>query len=358
MKSLPKRQACLKGLCVQETDCVYVGIDVHRRSYHVAVWIHTRIEKTLVMPANDKKIVDLLRPLGPQLRQVAYEAGPTGYGLARELQAAGIDGLVAAPSRTPRSGPGQAKSDRLDCRKLAEYAAKRLLTGVCIPTPQQEADRQLVRLRDPLANKRRRVKQQIKSFLLMHGINQPVGLAYWTQASVAALRRIALGASLRYGLGALLDELAFVEDRIRQTEQALRAVFAEERHRGAMAILTSPPGVGPVTAWHFLTEVHDPRRFKKATHLAKYVGLCPKVSQSGESRCDGPIVKTGRRALRSLLVEVAWQWKARDPRAALIYRRLVSNTGCGQKAIVGLARHLAINLWRMCGNHELYRAAA
>ena len=357
-KRISNKHRWFKTFSATEKDWLFVGMDVHKKSHHVAIWLNDRIELTFVMPANNDKVVAMLKQLRPALKIVAYEAGPTGYGLARAIEQAGMAVLVAAPSKMPRPSAAETKCDRLDCRKLAQYAAKGLLSSICIPTEEEEADRQFVRLRDQLASKRRRAKQQIKSFMLQHGIQEPDGLANWSLHSKQALRRIVLSRPLRLCLDTLLDELAFIEMQISQTTKQLRALFRQERHGHRVEILRSHPAVGEITAWNFIVEIHQPWRFKKATELAKYVGLCPRVSQSGQSRRDGPIMKTGRRQLRSKLVEISWRWQAIDPRAKQIYLRLLANTGCAQKAIVGLARHMAIDLWRMLYTEQYYRKVA
>ena len=357
-KRISNKQSWFKKFSATRRDRIFVGIDVHKKSYHVAIWLNKEVELTFVMPANNEEVVSMLQRLHPAMRLVAYESGPTGYGLARLLEQAAIPVLVAAPSKTPRQSSQEAKCDRLDCRKLAEYSAKGLLKGICILTEQEEADRQLARLRDQLAQKRRRAKQQIKSFLLQHGIEEPKGLTCWTVGSKQALRGLAMCEQLRICLDTLLDELAFIEMQIKQTVKQLRKLFSQERHAKSVEILRSHPGVGEITAWNFILEINRPRRFKKAGELAKYIGLCPRVSQSGQTRRDGPIMKTGRRQLRSKLVEISWRWQATDERAKRIYRRLLGNTGSAQKAIVGLARHMAIDLWRMLCREEYYRNAA
>jgi transposase len=356
-KRISNKQNWFKKFSATEKDWLFVGMDVHKKSHHVAIWIKDKIDITFVMPANNEKVVSMLKKLRPALKMVAYEAGPTGYGLARAIEQAGMAVLVAAPSKTPRQSAVETKCDRLDCRKLAEYAAKGLLKSICIPTQEEEADRQLVRLRDQLAEKRRRVKQQIKSFMLQHGIKEPYGLVNWSISSKQALRRIVLCAQLRICLDTLLDELDFIEMQIGKTMKQLRELFGQQRHSKLVEILRSHPAVGEITAWNFIVEINRPWRFKKATELGKYVGLCPRVSQSGQTRRDGPIMKTGRRQLRSKLVEISWRWKATDERAGQIYHRLLANTGCAQKAIVGLARHMAIDLWRMLCTEEYYRKA-
>jgi transposase len=120
-----------------------------------------------------------LLPMKPFLKKVVYEAGPTGYGLARALQKAGLPIQVLAPGKIEREPNPGSKTDRLDCRKLAEYAEeKKSLKAVAIPTEEEEADRQVWRLRDQLMTQQRRVKQQIKSLLLQNSLAEPEGLSH------------------------------------------------------------------------------------------------------------------------------------------------------------------------------------
>lgn len=104
---------------------------------------------------------------------MAYEAGPTGFGLARELSGHGFNNTVVAPSHIPTLPGKQPKTDGLDCRKLARMAAKGMLRGVYVPSEQQEDDRQVLRLREQFVPDLRRAKHLIKSFLLQHGIAEP-----------------------------------------------------------------------------------------------------------------------------------------------------------------------------------------
>ena len=130
-----------------------------------------------------------------------------------------------------------------------------------------------------------------------------------------------------------------------------RRVDAERVRR-----LRTHPGVGPLVATTFLAELYQPARFDNPRQVGRYLGLAPQVRQSGQTRWEGPILKIGRASLRSLLIEAAWQWIRRDVGAAAIYRRLVGNTGQGKKAIVAMARRLAINLWMMLIREENYRS--
>jgi transposase len=339
-------------------DEVYVGIDVHKKTYHLAIWLNGNIVLTYVTSADNQALIQQLRRLEPGLRKVVYEAGPTGFGLVRALRAASLPAAVIAPSKTLRPSGPESKSDRLDCRKIAEFAAKDLLTEVTIPTEQEEADRQVTRLRNQLNSKCIRIKQQIKSFLLQHGIPEHEGLTRWTQLSLQSLRDLELGSELRFTLNVMLDELEYLQSQLKRVDKQLEVLFREERHVHQIRILTSHPGVGPITSKLFLAEVYQPNRFEKSTQVARYLGLAPRVSQSGQKRVEGKLMKQGQIKLRACLVEAAWAWIREDPDAKETFRRLLRNTGEPNKAIAALARRLAIHLWKMLCDEQVYRKAA
>lgn len=355
-KRLSKKQRWFKEIKLSDDDEIYVGIDTHKESYSVALWLNDAPAIDFVTPADNKKLTQTLEKLRPALKRIVYEAGPTGYSLARDLQKAKLPVQVVAPSKTPRQSAPDSKSDRLDARKLAEYAAKRLLRPIAIPTKQQEADRQVSRLREQLVAKQKRVKYQIKSFLLQHGLRQPPGLKSWSHAAVQALQKIQLSAPLRFCLDTLLAQLDFLTSQIKSTDQKQTEILNYPRHAATIATLRTHPGVGPIISAQFCLEIFNPKRFKSATEVAKYVGLCPTVTQSGQSQRDGPILKTGRPQLRCNLTQGAWIWVAKDPHAYRVFRRILQNTGEKNKAITAMARKLAIHLWKMaCDNNPYVR---
>ena len=289
---------------------------------------------------------------------MVYEAGPTGYTLVRELRGSGFQADVIAPSKMLVLPGPEAKSDRLDCRRLAMFAAKSLLRSVRVPTPQEEADRQMVRLREQFVRKHRTVRQQIKSFLLQHGMAEPEGLTHWSVAAVRALRELELLSELRFCLDMLLDELAHAHAQLKRVTKELGTLARCERHQAAVRVLRSVRGVGLITAMTYRTELVAPERFTDGRQVARMLGLAPQIKESGETRQGGRLLKSGNARVRTVLVEAAWRWVAGDDTAAKRYRRLVANTGSANKAIVGMARRLGVLLWRLSVKGELYRAAA
>ena len=344
---------------LDEGEVAHVGVDVHKASYHVAVVSDRRgLVATWTQPADPGLLVERLKPISGQVAQVVYEAGPTGFSLVRRLRAAGLGAEVIAPSKIPAMPGPQAKSDRLDCGKLAVFAQKGLLRPVRVPDEREEADRQVVRLREQLVRKLRVIQQQIKAFLLQHGIAEPAGLTHWAAASLDALRRLELGAELRFCLDVMLDERRHALEQVARATRRLEELAEADRHHSTTSTLRTVPGVGPITAMTFRVELHDPARFSDGGQVARMLGLAPQVLQSGPTRREGRLLKSGNARLRTVLVEAAWRWVAGDEAAKTKYRRLVASTGNGKKAIVGMARRLAILLWRMSLSGEPYRAAA
>src|SRR3954463_5102354 len=221
-------------LRLEQGEAVHVGVDVHKASSSVALVSDRRgLIATWVQPARPEVLIERLRPVREGIARVVYEAGPTGFGLARRLRAEGFEAQVIAPSKLLAPVGPEAKSDRLDCRRLAQLSAKDLLHPVRVPTEQEEADRQVLRLREQLVRKTHAVQSQIKSFLLQHGLDEPAGLGHWSKRSVAALRDLSLLPEVRFCLDVLLDELAHAQEQVKRVTVCLKELAGSDRHREA-----------------------------------------------------------------------------------------------------------------------------
>ncbi len=334
---------------------IVLGVDVHKNSYHSALRREDGRTLTWVGPADPRSFVEHLLEIGVRVDAVAYEAGPTGFSLCRMVEAAGLPCIVAAPSKIPRPVSAGAKTDRLDCIKLAEYAARGMLRPIAIPTMDEETERTLMRRRHRLVDCIRKSKQHIKALLLELGIPEPEGLAYWTRTSVDALHALCLKPMAKITLESYLRELAFQHTEMREVECAVQSLMTDSHHAQAYQNLQSVPGVGFVVASTFMLELFRPERFQNKEQLAAYLGLAPTVRHSGEKTPRGRLVPVGQKRLRSLLVEAAWIWRSRDEMARELYNRVLSRTGLAQKAITALARRLAIILWRIRVEGRAYR---
>ena len=335
-------------------DNIVVGFDVHKKTYYAGVRKNLELAATWVMSHDDKAVVKMLLPARDVIQNIVYEAGPTGYGFARELQKAGLPVSVVASGKTPQAANADNKSDRLDCKKLAEYEEKGLLRYVTIPTAQEDARRAVIRQRDSLCSKSSKIKNQIKSFLLYHSILEPEGLKNWSLASLAKLRTIRLASDLRVALDSLLNELDFYKEEISKVEKKITAII--KSHSILDKLLRTHPGVGPQTSHHFIMEIFNSERFENKRQVAAYVGLAPQICRSGCSYKSGGRLHGGRKKLRDCLIEASWIWVGKDEVAKKIYNRLLINTGEAKRAITAMARRMLVNLWAMANSGECYHS--
>ena len=189
----------------------------------------------------------------------------------------------------------------------------------------------------------------------MHGLDEPDGLAFWKIASVQELHDMRLIDTLRLSLDELLSDYDHFRDRIRQ----LNKLFVKKLDKGLLgrriALLKTHPGVGPVIACQFATELFHYRDFNSTRQLYKYLGLSPRISQSGDTTNSGSINKAANGRLRSNLLQAAWSWVKTDVEAKKCFWRICDNCGgIKQKAIVAMARKLAGHLWAMLMNDQPY----
>ncbi len=326
---------------------VWVGVDVHKRSFSVALLRPDGMSKDWTCPADVRALTTTIASLPVIVGAVCYEAGPTGFGLARSLEAVGINVIMAAPSRIPRPVAATNKTDSLDCRKLAELAASGLIRPIAIPSEKEEAFRSLQRRRHQITDSLRKAKQRIRGLLLSLNEVEPHGLDHWSKAAVETLKTLSLPTGAGDALQSLIEELEYLAAAQRRVDLRLRVISQEQDEARRIAAMRSVPGVGEVVATTFAAEIFRPGRFNRSEEVTAYLGLAPIVRQSGLSKGTARLRPVGQRRLRSLLIEAAWIWKQRDEWAKTFYNRILSRHGIPQKAIAALARKLAALLWRL-----------
>jgi transposase len=283
-----------------------VGLDVHARSV-VGCGLDEQTGEVLrsrLVPAHEQ-VIGWLRSL-PGPVKVAYEAGPTGFGLARALQSAGIDCLVAAPSRLLRPTGDRVKTDAKDALLLARLVAVGEVTAVAVPDEETEAARDLVRARDDVRGDLMSARHRVTHLLLRQGIVYSGGTP-WTKVHEDWLRRqrFALPA-LQMTFDAALESLAAALGRRDRLDEAIAAMAADSRFTPVVNRLACLRGVATLTAFALAAEIDDWHRLSGAT-IGSYLGLVPGEHSTGGSRSQLGVTKTGNRHVRRLLVEAAWQ---------------------------------------------------
>ena len=243
--------------------------------------------------------------------RAAYEAGPTGYGLARELAKRGVECVVAAPSKIPRASGDQVKTDRRDAEHLVRLLMAGKLHAVRVPGEEEEALRDLVRAREAIRVDLMRCRHRLSKLLLRHGIRFDDGRA-WTERHRRWLATIAFPwpaaqTTLQDAIGAV-DAL---EHRRGQLEHEIIALLPASPWAVQVGRLRCLRGIDTLTAVGLCAEIGDFERFAKAAQLMHYLGLTPSEDTTGESRRLGSITKTGSGHARRLLVEAGWHYRKR-----------------------------------------------
>jgi transposase len=297
-----------------------VGLDVHARSV-VACAIDGQtgeVHRARLCPATSE-VIRWVQGLPAPVR-VVYEAGPTGFGLARGLATAGIDCVVAAPSKLPRPAGDRVKTDARDALLLARLLRLGEITRVRVPTIEQETARDLVRAREDVRGDLMRARHRLSKLLLRHGIVYSGGQA-WTGAHDAWLRAQA-GAlpspALRLAFDADYEAVLLALARRDRLDAAIAAMAADSEFTRAVTRLACLRGISTLTGFGLAVEVGDWHRFTGAT-IGAYLGLVPSEHSSGASRVQGSITKTGNTHARRLLVEAAWHHRPayRQPGAVI-----------------------------------------
>jgi transposase len=247
----------------------------------------------------------------PRPVHATYEAGPTGYGLARELERRGVACLVAAPSKIPRAAGERVKTDRRDAEHLARLLLAGKLHAVRVPGNEEEALRDLVRAREAVRVDLMRCRHRLSKLLLRRGVRFDDGRA-WTERHRAWLADIQLGHDAAQAT--LLDAIGAVDALVHRRDQLEREIIArlgESPWATDVGRLRCLRGIDTLTAAGLCAEIGDFERFARAEQLMNYVGLVPSENTTGEQRRLGAITKTGSGHARRLLVEAAWHYRKR-----------------------------------------------
>jgi transposase len=316
-----------------------VGLDVHARTV-VAAALDASTGEILraKLSADHRDVLGWLTRL-PGPVAVTYEAGPTGFGLARVLSAAGIECKVAAPSKLQRPAGDRVKTDARDALHLAKLLHLGEIVEVTVPSVSQEAARDLVRAREDVRGDLMSARHRVSKLLLRHGIVYSGGKA-WTGGHDVWLRRQRFelpGLQLAYETA--YDTVVATTDRRDRLDTAIEAMAADSEFTPVVHRIGCLRGIATLTAFGLAVEIGDWHRLTGRS-IGAYLGLVPTESSSGGSRSQGGITKTGNSHARRLLVEAAWKHRARYQPSSLGIRRRwdLASTAARQRGHAGNQR--------------------
>jgi transposase len=363
---------------------IYVGLDVHQDTIVIAV-ARTGREPAMQLATIAHEEVALLKRLGDlgpiSTLRVCYEAGPTGYGLARRLNAAGVCCSVVAPSLVPVQQGCHVKTDRRDAVKLAHFLRSGDLVEVSVPAAQNEAMRDLERAREDAVVAQRVARQQLSKFLLRHGRvwsgKTSWGAAHWLWIGQQEFTEEAQRRVHDDYVTAIVQATARIERLTRDIEELVEHWVLGPLVKALQALR----GVRLITAAVLAAEIGDFARFRSPRQLMAYLGLVPSEHSSGKARKQGGITRTGNRHARWILIEAAWNYRFRPKNSRTIesrrrdvavgvriiaekaeqrlHRRYLRLTGRGKKSqevVTAVARELVGFVWAIAREEQLLAA--
>ena len=364
----------------------YLGLDVHKASISVAIADESGPPTTYGRIPNEPSAIRtvMTRLAGPGLElRVAYEAGPTGYALHRQLTRLGIACMVVAPSLIPKQPGNKVKTDRRDALKLARLLRSGDLTPVWVPDEAHEALRSLVRARADAKADQLRAKHRLSKFLLRQGCWPPIGVRNWSKRYFTWLHQLEFEhLPDRIVFADYLAQVNAAGERINRLDGALSQCAQSSSQVALIRGLQAFRGIGFLSAVTLVAEAGDVRRFRTAPQFMAYAGIVPSESSSGNQHRRGSITRTGNRLLRHVLGEAAHHarhaprvtskvkqrqadvpaeivdlaWRA-QVRLHTRYRHLSARLG-SLKALIAIARELAGFIWAAGHVHQEVPAAA
>jgi transposase len=302
---------------------IWVGLDVHKDSITSAVLAPGAEAPVLDRWFHDEPSVRrFVKALGdPRSVRCCYEAGPTGYGLARLLGRLGVATEVIAPSRIPVAPGPKIKTDARDARRLVHLYRVGELTPIHIPTEAEEAIRDLVRTRGDLVIDRQRARHRLNTFLLRHG-EVFRAAQNW---SIAHERWVAQRHFDDRALEQTCDHyraiLSGLDAHLVSVESDLKCYLHDRPFAETVTRLSAYRGITELGALNLAAEVCDWRRFPGATSLMGFCGLVPSEYSSGDSKSRGHITKAGNTHLRVQLTESAWSYQHKASVGPVIAKR-------------------------------------
>lgn len=326
-----------------------IGVDLHKASLTATVLdaTGTVIERKDISTKCRKQIAAYFAGHGPEVQVAVESVGfyhwfwDTVKPNVRKLHLADPAGVRACAGR-------RTKTDRNDSLLLAELLRENRLPMAFVPDEPVRALRELCRHRHRLARQLALARRHLRWIGLKNNLPGPALLTSDRAQKWLLSQDAKLNAVHRLSSRQFVDQITTLERQLADVEKVLaETVAAHADLAPALALIQSVPGVGFITALTILCECGDITRFDNMDELSSYAGLCPRVTQSGESAHHGHISKQGPPVLRWVLQQAAWVALRCDPNARRIYARISKRAG-NKKAATALARKLLSYAWSVC----------
>lgn len=339
---------------------IFIGIDVHARTWEVAVLTKSGFVKRYSQVSSAKVLFDFLTKHFPDGEYHAvYESGFSGFSTYYALKEYNIDCVVTHAADVPTTQYEEVmKTDRVDALKLARSLRADEIRQIYIRKRENIDDRSVVRVRKTIQKQLGGNRSRIKHMLHCNGVKMPEIFAkpntHWSRAFIKWLKEdVALLSPTRKSLDLLIMQVETQRSALLTATRELRNLALLDRYKDNYELLMSIPGVGTIVAMSVLTEIYDVTRFKNEKQFASYLGLIPTCHSSGDKEFHGEMTFRGNKQLGPMIIETCWVAISRDyglGQAYIAYRRKVGP----QKAIVKIARKMSNIIFSVLKNKRKY----
>ena len=339
---------------------IYVGIDVHLKSWSVCIMTTHLTHKAFRQDPDPLVLVSYLtRHFPGGTYYSVYEAGFCGLWIHNKLRELGVHSLVVNPADVPTSDKEHKhKSDPVDAGKLARSLRSGELKGIYTHGQESLYARSLLRVRNSIVIDMTRTKNRIKGMLYYYGIHYPasfsMGKGHWSRLFIRWLKEdVLLHESIaRTAFLLLLEEYEYSRFQLLKANREIREL-ACFRYKEDLRLITSIPGVGFLTGIHILVQVEQIDRFGSRDKFAGFLGMVPTTRNSGDKNSTGRISPRQQKELRSLLIESAWIAARYDPALSANFHKLCHRMD-KNKAIIRIAKQLANRIYYVLKNKVEY----
>ena len=329
---------------------IYVGMDVHKNSYAIAVTCEGVVVKSWSMKADNKQLLVQLKEFFPGADiYSAYEAGFSGFAMHRFLIENRVKNIVVNPGSIATESNSRVKTDKKDAKKISQQLSVGLLRGIFIPSKEQEDRRSLTRGRDQVVKRRQAIGNQIKMKIYYLGLF--ISDSRISEVYMKKVELLKLSAGHQLVLMELVASWRAETERIKRFTEALKKQALEDKLE---IIYRSAPGVGAISSRILSNELGDMSRFDNARQLSSSSGLTPSEYSSGEHTRKGHVTRQGSPQIRAILVEIAWRAIREDQNLMEVYH-LIKARREGKRAIVAIARKILIRLRKCFKDNKLWQ---
>jgi transposase len=336
---------------ILRNEKVFVGLEDSKKTWSLCVRSGGIIVHETSMPAQYGVLRNYFNNKFPKCQiEVMYEAGFRGFELHDQLEAYGWQCVVTPPHTVTEEKCQRKKNDRTDCRRLAKNLENGDYHRCFVPDKGLREDRQISRTCGQVQADLTRVCSRIRRMLEFHGLDNGFPPGIWRGPAYARLRqdlaKVEMSDSLRFSFEVMFRELENLRQLKKELLLQLRKLARSDRYKRSVELLKSAPGIGVLTAIRLALEWGDVSRFRRKEEFASFLGMVPSEYSSGDQEHRGHITKQGNRSVRRWLVESSWVAIRHDPVLLEKFRRVLRNCGSKKKAIVAVARKLALRLRR------------